>query len=169
MSKIQFDGYCLITNDKGRNFVKWHSTLLLLLTAGLAFSYFNGFTPLLISLLFVLVSGVAFFAYRKDKRAAQDGLWRIPENNLHLLGLGFGWPGALLAQQRFRHKTKKLSFQIVFWLTVVVNLSAIVWLHTDRGHLFVRKSCFQIENLGFEYINSRTGMDILFFFTHLRG
>lgn len=36
-----------------------------------------------------------------------------------------GWPGALLGQRQFRHKTKKLSFLIVFWLVVVLHVAIV--------------------------------------------
>ncbi|MCE7524423.1 DUF1294 domain-containing protein [Alloalcanivorax xenomutans] len=39
-----------------------------------------------------------------------------------------GWPGALLAQRVFRHKTRKTSFQVVFYLVVAANLGALGWL-----------------------------------------
>ena len=70
----------------------------------------------------------AYFFYWKDKSAAIKGNRRISENTLHLLSLFGGWPGALLAQQKFRHKTKNLSFLIVFWITVAVNLSGLILL-----------------------------------------
>jgi hypothetical protein len=41
--------------------------------------------------------------------------WRTPEKVLHASELLGGWPGALLAQQLFRHKTRKVSYQLVFW------------------------------------------------------
>ena len=37
---------------------------------------------------------------------------------LHLLGLFGGWPGAYLGQRWFRHKSSKISFQVLFWLIV---------------------------------------------------
>ena len=40
------------------------------------------------------------------------------------LGVGYiegGWPGALIAQEKLRHKTRKQSFRIVFGLTVLFN------------------------------------------------
>lgn len=66
-----------------------------------------------------LFSSVAFAAYRSDKHRAERGDSRVPESTLHLLSLLGGWPGALLAQQRYRHKTAKLSFQLIFWLIVL--------------------------------------------------
>jgi len=36
-----------------------------------------------------------------------------------------GWPGALLAQQLFRHKTRKLSYQLLFW--AIVLLHQVFW------------------------------------------
>ena len=41
-----------------------------------------------------------------------------------LLGLLGGWPAAIVAQQRLRHKTAKASFQLKFWLTTTANLAA---------------------------------------------
>lgn len=69
----------------------------------------------------VVVSLVTFFVYRSDKRRAQSGAWRVPEATLHFLGAIGGWPGALLAQRRYRHKTSKPSFQIVFWLILLLH------------------------------------------------
>ena len=69
----------------------------------------------------VLLSGLTYLIYDMDKKAAQQGKQRIPEKNLHLLALMGGWPGALLAQQKLRHKTAKTQFQQVFWATVMMN------------------------------------------------
>lgn len=66
---------------------------------------------------------LAFYMY--DKSAAQRGNQRTPERTLHLIALFGGWPGALLAQGLFRHKSSKRSFQQVFWATVVLNLAAL--------------------------------------------
>src|SRR3712207_7977971 len=46
-------------------------------------------------------------AYGIDKRAAQRGKRRIPENALHQLAFFGGWPGALVAMPIFRHKRRK--------------------------------------------------------------
>lgn len=82
---------------------------------------------------YLVLSALTFFAYALDKSAARTGAWRTKESTLHLLSLAGGWPGALLAQRRLRHKTRKGSFQVVFWATVVANLGIFLWLLTPMG------------------------------------
>ncbi len=65
---------------------------------------------------------VLFLLYGYDKRQAQRGGWRVPEARLHLLSLFGGWPGGFLAQRLFRHKTRKRSFQLGFWLIGLFHL-----------------------------------------------
>jgi uncharacterized membrane protein YsdA (DUF1294 family)/cold shock CspA family protein len=72
-------------------------------------------------LAYPLVSLFSFCQYWLDKQSAQKGRWRTPENSLHIAELLGGWPGALVAQQVFRHKTRKASFQLVFWLIVAAH------------------------------------------------
>ncbi|VVP69078.1 hypothetical protein PS918_00869 [Pseudomonas fluorescens] len=73
-----------------------------------------------------IVSVLAFLLYWRDKRKARADHWRTPENVLHALEFAGGWPGALLAQQVFRHKTRKVSFQLLFWL--IVLLHQVFWI-----------------------------------------
>jgi uncharacterized membrane protein YsdA (DUF1294 family) len=77
---------------------------------------------------YAATSLLSFILYRIDKWAAQTGRWRIPEAHLHLLALLGGWPGALIAQQTLRHKSVKISFRFVFWITVLLNGAALAWL-----------------------------------------
>ena len=74
-----------------------------------------------------LLSGAAFFMYGEDKSAAEQGRWRTPESTLHIVALVGGWPGALIAQRFFRHKTKKQPFRTIFWNTVIANCVALAW------------------------------------------
>jgi len=69
-----------------------------------------------------------FIIYRADKSAAKNGNWRTSENTLHFLALTGGWPGALIAQQKLRHKTKKQPFRLILWITIIVNISTLAWL-----------------------------------------
>ncbi|MCF7848128.1 MAG: DUF1294 domain-containing protein [Kiritimatiellales bacterium] len=83
--------------------------------------------------LYVIVSLLTFIMYAVDKSAAKKGAWRTPESTLHLLSLIGGWPGALVAQQTLRHKTRKQPFRFVFWTTVLLNISAFIWFLTPHG------------------------------------
>ena len=89
--------------------------------------------PPLVLAIYILASLLTFIMYAVDKSAAQKGAWRTQESTLHLLSLAGGWPGALAAQQKLRHKSKKQSFRSVFWLTVLLNCGTFVWLLTPTG------------------------------------
>jgi uncharacterized membrane protein YsdA (DUF1294 family)/cold shock CspA family protein len=89
--------------------------------------------PLVILAIYMVTSLLTFIMYVVDKSAARKGAWRTKENTLHLLSLAGGWPGALIAQQKLRHKSKKQSFRFIFWVTVLLNCGAFVWLFTPIG------------------------------------
>ena len=95
-------------------------------------SYFLGYTPLLLPIIYLSLSVLTYVIYAKDKSAAKSKTWRIPEKTLHLLSLCGGWLGAALAQETLRHKTQKTSFQVVFWLTVVANVTGFSALHLEQ-------------------------------------
>lgn len=76
----------------------------------------------------VLFSALAFGAMGLDKYRAGRGKRRIPEAVLHTFELLAGWPGSLLGQRTFRHKTRKLTYQGVFWAIVVVHLALLAWM-----------------------------------------
>ncbi|RUO68998.1 DUF1294 domain-containing protein [Pseudidiomarina sediminum] len=97
---------------------------------------FMGRLPLELSYVFLFVSVVAYLAYAHDKHAATEGAQRVPENALHSLSLLGGWPGALLAQQQFRHKTKKTSFRWVFYFSVLVNVTIVATLAFKKTAVF---------------------------------
>jgi len=98
-----------------------------------AVSVLVGQLPLVVLGLYLVASAIAYFAYAHDKAAAKRNAWRTPETTLHVLSLLGGWPGALVAQKLLRHKSKKASFQIVFWATVVLNCVGLGWLFSSSG------------------------------------
>lgn len=71
------------------------------------------------------INGLTYVTYSEDKDAASTKTWRVSEATLHLLALLGGWPAALAAQRVLRHKTQKVWFQCVFWLTVTVH--QVLW------------------------------------------
>jgi uncharacterized membrane protein YsdA (DUF1294 family) len=72
------------------------------------------------------MSLLTFCAYAFDKAAAMNRRWRTTEQSLHLLSLLGGWPGALIAQRMFHHKSKKASFQSAFWSIVVLHFALVL-------------------------------------------
>lgn len=126
--------------------VSFQAKIIVPITLALLTSYFLGFTPPLIAIAFLSFSLISYYQYARDKKAAIKGEWRVPENTLHILALFCGWPGALIAQHKFRHKTKKVSFRLVFWLTVLVNVSTLIWLHLPQGNLALHKTMSAIQS-----------------------
>lgn len=104
------------------------ATIALLFLMFVGVSVFVGQLHFVVLALYLVSSAISFWVYRGDKAAAKQNQWRTGEGTLLLLGLLGGWPGAFIAQQLFRHKTKKWSFQIVFWATVVLNCGGLVLL-----------------------------------------
>ena len=94
--------------------------LLVLALLGKLHGFFPG--------LYWLLSFFTFLTYRQDKSAARNGLWRIEEFTLHVKALAGGWPGALIAQRVLRHKSSKTSFLVVFWISVIANIGALIGL-----------------------------------------
>jgi uncharacterized membrane protein YsdA (DUF1294 family)/cold shock CspA family protein len=100
-------------------------------------SVLSGKLPFIVLVLYVALSFLTFLAYALDKSAAKSGAWRTQESTLHLFSLAGGWPGALIAQQKLRHKSKKESFRFAFWVTVLLNVGGFVWLFTATGEQFL--------------------------------
>ena len=105
----------------------YFSTLIILL-----FSSKWLMTILVLHLIFSLIT-LGIYAW--DKSAAVNNRWRTPESTLHILSLIGGWPGAMLAQQFFRHKTQKQPFRFLFWLTVMFNISIVLFTFQKRFNL----------------------------------
>jgi len=101
--------------------------------------------PVLVIAVYIVVSLLTFTMYYIDKSAAQNGYWRTPESTLHFLSLVGGWPGALIAQQKLRHKSKKQPFRVVFWVTVLLNIAAFIWLLTPEGNAVLQST---LANIG---------------------
>ena len=78
------------------------------------------------------ISIASFFTYGYDKSIAGRGVTRVPEVVLHLLTALGGTIGTFAGMQIFRHKTRKKSFQLVFWAIVAVQVILIVLLLLRR-------------------------------------
>lgn len=94
--------------------------LLLLAAAG------SAFLPYPFATWCLLVSVLTLVIYGADKLAARKAWRRVPESTLLLCGLVGGWPGAIIGQQLFRHKTQKQPFKTWFWVSVILNIVVLL-------------------------------------------
>jgi uncharacterized membrane protein YsdA (DUF1294 family)/cold shock CspA family protein len=96
-------------------------------------TFLFGRIPAMVPAIYAIASIIAILVYASDKSAAEEGRWRTEESTLNFIALVGGWPGALIAQRLLRHKTKKQSFQITFWIVVVLNLFVFYLLLTKSA------------------------------------
>lgn len=97
---------------------------------------------------YISASVLTLLEYAFDKHKACQGKWRTSEVTLHTLELLGGWPGALIAQYIFRHKNRKVSFQISFWIIVAIHICFWIgflvqrpdWLWKSPNWLWLSKS-----------------------------
>ncbi|MFT5594851.1 MAG: uncharacterized membrane protein YsdA (DUF1294 family) [Oceanicoccus sp.] len=124
-------------------------------------SYILGYTPFIFSIVILVSSLLTYVVYAHDKTAATHGNWRVPEKTLHLLSLLFGWPGAMVAQEKLRHKTKKRGFRFVFWLTAFANMGLIYGLHTPYGVSVTNDAVVHAESLITNYVRNQNAHTVL--------
>jgi len=96
--------------------------------------------PWWIVIVYVSASFLTLLEYAFDKYKARQKKWRTSEAMLHTLELLGGWPGALIAQQVFRHKNRKIAFQISFWIIVLIHLSFWAWFLVQRPGWLLKSS-----------------------------
>ncbi len=76
--------------------------------------------------LFISISISTYLVMLIDKLQATHGDRRISERSLFLMTFFGGSLGMVLAMYTLRHKSRKLSFQLVVWLLVLIQIG-IVW------------------------------------------
>jgi uncharacterized membrane protein YsdA (DUF1294 family) len=86
-----------------------------------------------LALWLLLVNAVAYAAMAIDKSqavaSARRRVWRVPEAMLLGLAVLGGSPGALAAQQRLRHKTRKQPFAALLLAIAGLQLGGVIgWL-----------------------------------------
>jgi len=132
--KITRAGELLSKNTKKKNGSFYFSfSFLILFVVFICVSTFTNKIEFVVLPFYIVISLLTFVLYAVDKSAAKNGSWRTQESTLHLFSLVGGWPGAMIAQQTLRHKSKKQDFRVVFWVTVALNIGAFIWLHSSDG------------------------------------
>ena len=82
----------------------------------------------LLWLVIAIMNLLSYLLMGLDKRAAQDGRWRIPEKTLFLVTALFGGLGGTLGMYAFRHKTKHWYFKVFFPLLLIVQIVILAML-----------------------------------------
>ncbi len=68
-----------------------------------------------------------------DKRKAQKGAWRIPEQTIFYITLLGGGIGTIAGMYTFRHKTKKLRFVIGLPTILICEIILISYFIIQGG------------------------------------
>jgi len=84
------------------------------------------FTSHPVAIWFLLTNVLTLVIYGVDKMAARKAWRRVPESTLLVFGVVGGWPGAMVGQQLFRHKTQKQPFKTYFIVSVILSVSVMV-------------------------------------------
>lgn len=82
----------------------------------------SGYVPLAL----LLVNARTAHLFWQDKRYAREGHRRVPESSLLMMAAIGGTPGALVARQMFRHKTRKQPFSIYLWLIAAIQAGLLI-------------------------------------------
>jgi uncharacterized membrane protein YsdA (DUF1294 family) len=70
----------------------------------------------------IAINVVTFFTFGYDKAMASAETTRVPEAILLIMTALGGSIGAVIARPLFRHKTRKVSFRLVFWPCVILSV-----------------------------------------------
>ena len=93
--------------------------------AGIVALVVTGRAPWWVLPWYLVLSVGTFMLCGWDKVSATGGHRRTPESTLNGLALLGGWPGGWIAQYAWRHKSRKTSFQVEFWLATLVNVGVL--------------------------------------------
>ncbi|MCK7258445.1 DUF1294 domain-containing protein [Enterobacter asburiae] len=95
-------------------------------------------TPNPLVIWFLLINLLTIVMYGADKMAARKGMRRVPEATLLVFGVTGGWPGAIVGQRLFRHKTQKQPFKTYFFISVMVSIAmmAVVYHLSSYSSLY---------------------------------
>ena len=85
------------------------------------------FTIKNIIIYFIAINLFGFLTMWIDKRRSKRGEWRISENTLFAVTLLGGGIGTIGGMQKFRHKTKKLKFQIGLPTILIAQIVLIIY------------------------------------------
>ncbi len=113
--------------DKKKNPVRFILALFLGVSGPAALALHYGLGWWWLACWLVPANLVAFVIWWHDRRQAERGGWRVPENALHAMAFLGAVPGSIAAMFLFRHKTLKPSFRWLYGLFLTLQVAALVW------------------------------------------
>lgn len=75
---------------------------------------------------YIFINLFTFLLFGLDKKAAINKRWRIKESLLLALNIIGGFIGGFLGMNFFRHKTKKIKFQIILFFSLILHVLLII-------------------------------------------
>ncbi|SDM25488.1 Uncharacterized membrane protein YsdA, DUF1294 family [Bacillus sp. OK048] len=84
----------------------------------------------MILVAYIIMNLIGLFVMKADKDRAKKHQYRISENTLWLIALLGGAVGTTVGMQRYRHKTKHLSFKVGFPLLAVAEVILLGYFFT---------------------------------------
>lgn len=86
-------------------------------------------TPfILILAYYIILNVIMVYFMRYDKNAAMKKKWRVPEKRFFTIALlGGGFLG-LCSMKWFRHKTKHISFKIIYTISSLIHIVILYFL-----------------------------------------
>lgn len=76
----------------------------------------------------LLINAINFLLFGIDKKRARKREWRIPESALLFISLLGGALGGLIGMNFYKHKTKKMKFNIAMPVILILNIIIIQYL-----------------------------------------
>ncbi len=90
----------------------FYTIIILSFVAFLFHFTIEGKLPPFIIVIYIVMGLMTYFIYSEDKDMAINNERRTSEQKLLTLSFFGGWIGALIAQQKFQHKTKKIRYYV---------------------------------------------------------
>jgi len=105
--------------------------LWLLLSLVMTLVAYNATPLMVVESLFLAANMAAFIVMLIDKNQAIHGGRRLSERSLFLIALLGGSPGVVTGVYLLRHKSRKLSFKLILFSLVFLQVALIYLFYTD--------------------------------------
>lgn len=87
---------------------------------------FNQIILIVYIIYLVIMSLGAIVLYKNDKKRAEKGKMRIKEKTLLQFSVFGGGLGSEIGRRIARHKTDKIYFSIVIYLSIIAQIAALI-------------------------------------------